>query len=118
MRRIAAALVAAFAQVAPTVYAPLARRIASGSSDTATAADFQNGVVWKSTTASNKAETLPACVAGLSGRWLMVADEQGTAATYPITVTAAAGTVYGSSNGYQITSNLGAAVFVCDGAAT
>jgi hypothetical protein len=125
MRRIAAALVAVFllpatalAQFAPTGYAPLARRVVSGSSDTATAADFQNGIVWKSATASNKSETLPACVASLGGRWVMVADEQGTAATYPIAVTAAAGTVYGAANGYQITSNLGSAVFFCDGAAT
>jgi hypothetical protein len=116
---LAAALaVPASAQSIIGPYAPLARRITSGSSDTSTAADFQNGIVWKSAAASNKTETLPACVAGLGGRWVMVADEQGTAAAYPITVTAAAGTVYSNSSGYQITSNYGAAVFVCDGAAT
>ena len=125
MHRFKAAFLAAFllpslalAQVAPTVYAPLARKITSGSNDTATAADFQNAVIWKSAITSTKTETLPACVSGLTGRWVMVADEQGTAAAYPITVTAASGTVYSNSNGYQITSNYGAAVFVCDGAAT
>lgn len=106
----------AMAQAEPTIYSPLAREITSGSSDSATAADFQNSIIWKSAATSVKTETLPACTSGITGRWTMVADDQGTAAAYPITVTTASGTVYGTTNGYQITSNYGAVVFVCEGA--
>ncbi len=99
-----------------TGYFPSLRDITSGAADSIRTSDFQSGVSWRSGVASNKSEVFPVCGPVWNGKWVMVADGNGTAATYPITVTAAAGSVYGSSFGYQITSNYGSAIFQCDGA--
>ena len=80
------------------------RTVASGASDTALAADLT--IKWAKAAGSASAESIPACVAAIRGRVLVVKDGKGDAATNPITVTPAAGT---------IDTARGAVTLQCDG---
>lgn len=94
---------------------PSIRTIASGASDTATSSD--STVAWNSATASSKTETIPACNSGNNGLLLRIKDERGTAATYPIAVTPASGTIDGNAS-YLMTFNLQGITLQCDGTAS
>jgi hypothetical protein len=108
----------AWAQDRLGAYSPSGREVVSGTTDNARVTDFEGGIFWKSAATSGKTETLPACTLGLNGAWITVIDEEGNASQYNITVNAASGTVGGQSLGVPITSNYGADIFKCDGAAT
>jgi hypothetical protein len=117
-------LLGALLLLAPDVFAQgtgmrpgVTRPVTSGTTDTATAADYLGWIAWKSATSGAKTETLPACAASNNGMWIGISDEQNTAAANNITVSAASGTVAGQS-GYIITSNLGGVIVACDGANT
>lgn len=95
--------------------------LGSTTSDTATTKD--RFILWNASATSAKSETIlgcttPALVASgtvsTAGQILTVADEAGTAATYPITVTPSTGQInFGSSA--TISQNYGAMHLVCDG---
>ncbi len=93
------------------------RSITAGTSDSATAQDYYGFIAWKSAVASAKTETLPACVLSNNGVTITVVDEQGTAGTNNITVSASAGTVGGAANTPILTNN-GGLILNCDGAHT
>lgn len=90
------------------------RVITTGSSNTATAADNLGWIAWKSGTTGNKSQVLPACGPGNNGMSIGVIDQQGDAGTYPIAVTSSS-MVGGLGGGVLISTNHGAATFVCDG---
>lgn len=88
------------------------RTISTGTTDTIGATDV--AVFWNSTVTAGKTETLPAAnIAANDGRQLIIADEAGTAALYPITLSAAAGTVGGSAN-FVISQDSWSVTLVCD----
>lgn len=79
--------------------------------------------IWASGTTGAKTDTVPGCVSGLNGDVLIEADEEGTAATYPITVTPTSGTIGQAGTpapggSYAISAPGAVAKFQCDGAAT
>jgi hypothetical protein len=95
-----------------TPLASTARRITTGSSDAAGAND--QTIVWASVTAAAKAESIPACSTSVRAD-IFVKDEQGTAATYNITITPTSGTIEGAAT-YVISTAKGAVRLRCDGA--
>jgi hypothetical protein len=75
--------------------------------------------LWVSATTGAKADTVPGCVSGLNNDYLIEIDGQGTAGTYPITVSPASGTIGPNSTAtYALASNNMPAIFQCDGAGT
>jgi|SRR5215472_8040732 len=91
------------------------RLITSGTTDTATLSDIGGTISWKSPTTGAKTQTLPACTSPFNGLFIGITDEQGNAATYPISVTAGGGsTVAGAAAPALITSNLGSVLLGCD----
>jgi hypothetical protein len=104
----------AFAQ---TAMRPGVTREVTGSAttDAATSKDFLGWIAWKSTATQPKAQTLPACNAANNGMTVGIIDEQGTAGAYPISITAASGTV--GVAGMSIEANYGSAWLVCNGTA-
>lgn len=72
-------------------------------------------VLWNSSTASAKSESVYLCDATTSGKTLIIKDQIGTAATYAITLTPVAGTIDGSPT-YTMNFNYQSASMVCDGA--
>ena len=73
--------------------------------------------LWASATTGAKSDSVPACASGINNDFLIEEDAQGTAGTYPITVTPASGTINGGT-AYTIPSNTAATVFQCDGTGT
>jgi hypothetical protein len=59
-------------------------------------------------------QNIYACGSGVSGRVLIIKDEKGNAATYPITITPASGTIDNAAN-YVIYFNLQSVTLQCDG---
>lgn len=114
---------AASAQIGQGGYTPgsspssrFARRtIATGATDTITTADV--GVNWNSATSSPKAETIPGCVTALDGTLFWIKDERGTAATNPIVITPASGTIENAST-ISINSTGGSVQIQCDASTT
>ena len=94
--------------------ASVVRLVSNGSNDISTD-NIPTTIKWTSLTAVTKTETLPACNASASNfNPLIVMDGAGTAATYPITVKTASGTIGGAP--FIIIRNSGASyTFVCDG---
>jgi hypothetical protein len=82
-------------------------------SDTASALDAF--ILWNSTAAAPKAQTVPECTPTLNGLILTIVDEANTAATYPITVTPTAGQINFGPN-RVISANGSSIRMVCDGA--
>jgi len=72
------------------------RTVTSGSSDTATAADFM--IASDKGSGSASAEAIPACASGIDGTMYVVVDEKGDAGTNNITVTPASGTILGTTS--------------------
>jgi hypothetical protein len=94
------------------------RPVTTGTTDSATSLDYMGFIAWRSPTTGNKTQTLPACGSQINGVWITVIDAQSTAATYPITVQGASGTVNDAASAQLITTNLGAVTLVCDGGST
>lgn len=82
--------------------------------DTATTADYDGWIVWKSPVAGSKIQQLSHCNSTASGRSIGVVDEQYNASVYAIDIGAVDSTIGGVS-GFTIDSNGGSALFVCDG---
>jgi len=93
------------------VQTPL-RVVATGATDTSTSAD--GTIAWNSATTAPKTETLYACTAGAKGNVLRIVDDIGNAATYPIVLTASAGTVNNVST-FTMLSNGQSVSLICDG---
>lgn len=88
------------------------RTVASGASDTAGPADYV--IKWNKPAGSVSAQAIPACVAAVQGRVLVVKDGKGDAASNPITVTPAAGTIDAAAS-YAVNTARGAVTLHCDG---
>lgn len=88
------------------------RLVASGTTDTATTADVTIG--WTSATTSAKTQTIYACNSGVPFRTLIIKDAIGTAATYPLSVVPAAGTIDNATK-VVLNFNLWAVTLICDG---
>jgi len=88
------------------------RTVTAGASDTALASDAT--IKWVKATGSASAQGIPACVSAIRGRVLAVKDGKGDAATNPITVTPAAGTIDGAASTIVNTAR-GAVTLQCDG---
>lgn len=95
---------------------PLLRAITSGSSDTALTTD--GTIVWKSATALGKSESLYACNSGNNGKVLYIKDGQGTAGTYPITITPNGSDNIDGASTYIMAYNYQAIMLQCYGAST
>lgn len=80
--------------------------------DTAGASDYM--IVWDSSDAAAKSESISACSSANAGRELVVKDEYGNAGTYNITLTPASGTIEGAASD-AITANHGWVRMTCDG---
>jgi len=94
---------------------PTFRRVITGNADNATTADGPIATIaWASADAAPKSEVLPACTSSNVGVTITIKDEQGTANTYPITVTASGSTLDGQLSDV-LSSNLQAQIFQCDG---
>ena len=94
--------------VALPVGANTVRYVLTGTSDTAMASD--SIIAWDSPVAADKTETLPAPTT--AGQTFTVKDADGNVATYPITVTTAAGSIVGDD---VIDTPFGSLTFVADG---
>ena len=88
------------------------RTVGSGASDSALPGDVT--VKWQKAAGSASAQSIPACVAAVRGRILIVKDGQGDAAANPITVTPAAGTIDGAAS-VAVATARGAVTLHCDG---
>ena len=88
------------------------RAIPSGTTDTASTSD--NTIVWYSSSTSPKSESIYGCTAAAKGNFLTIADGIGTAATYPITITPASGTIANAST-FVESVNKYSGTFQCDG---
>jgi hypothetical protein len=100
---------------------PVPPRIIGGTatSDTAAGVDYGAWLVWKSTAAGTKTQTLPGCGAAVNGLGIGVADGQGNAATNNISIApAGSNTINGAATPIPINTNRGTAQFVCDGTGT
>lgn len=95
----------------------ITREVTTTTTDPATYADLGGQISWRNGTASPKTEILPGCDNTINGLTIAVVDGQGTAASYPINVSAAAGTVGGVSS-VPITANNQGIIFACDGSVT
>ena len=91
------------------------RTITSGSSDTATAADFL--ILWYKTVGSASTENIPACASGIDGKMYAIVDEKGDAGANNITVTPATGTILGTTS-LIMNVNLSSVTLQCDGTQT
>lgn len=100
--------------VVPAVSVSTVTRITSGVSATATSTYTDQQIIWVSATTAAKTTTLYACTSAVTGYKVAVADEQGTASSYPISVTPASGTIGGLSTN-AIYMNLASVIYVCDG---
>jgi hypothetical protein len=127
MRKLALTLVAALVLVPQWAWAqgtatrPVPPRSITGTAttDTATAKDYGGWVVWKSTAASAKTQTLPACNTQANGLGIGISDGQGTAQANNISISPPGGSfINGGSSAVVVNTNRGTAQFVCDGAAT
>jgi hypothetical protein len=90
-----------------------ARQIVTGTTDSGITAD---GIIfWDSASTGAKTETLYTCNAGTKGYSIVVADEIGTAGTYPINIVAAGGnTIFGVAQA-PVQANFGSTKVICDG---
>lgn len=73
------------------------RSVASGTSDTATAADIDGTIFWTSTATGARTQVLPTPTAILDGRDITVVDEAQNWGTNGMTFSSASGTVNGSA---------------------
>ena len=88
------------------------RTIASGAADALSLGD--SVVIWNSSTASAKTETIPACSSAIIGHAFTIADKAKTAGSYNITLLPVSGTIGGvASRPIQISG--GAQTILCDG---
>lgn len=94
------------------------RKVASGTTDTATFATDSNGTIaWTSVSTSAKTQTLYTCNSGAAWSRVTIVDEVGTAATYAVSVTPAMGdTILKSASAFPMNNNFVAQTFQCDGA--
>jgi hypothetical protein len=127
MRKLALTLIAAlvldpqWAWAQGTAMRPIPPRSITGTAttDTATARDYGGWVVWKSTAASAKTQTLPACNTQANGLGIGISDGQGTAQANNISISPPGGSfINGASSAVVVNTNRGTAQFVCDGAST
>lgn len=95
-----------------SVFSNPIRTISSGTTDTASSTD--GTIAWNSSSASAKSQTIYACNSSVTGRVLIIKDEVGTASTYAITITPAAGTVDKQSS-YVMVFNFQSVTLQCDG---
>lgn len=85
--------------------------------NTATTADYNGTIVWRSTGSGVKTQTLPACNASANGMKIGVVDGQNTAAAANINVVAPSGSsIVGPAT--SITANRGSLEATCDGTST
>lgn len=90
------------------------RLIASGTTDTATSADYY--IRWNSASLSAKSQVLPTCSGGLGAATIIVIDGVGNAGTYAINISVASGTIQKASGVPAVLSSpFGSMTFVCDG---
>jgi hypothetical protein len=91
------------------------RVISSGSADTVdSGAKPDHTIIWNSSVAGTKAQTIPACSAALAGRELRFKDRAESAGTYPITLTPVSGTI-DTQPSASISHNGSALTLQCDG---
>ena len=90
--------------------ATAARVVASGASDTSKSSD--GTILWNSSTASAKSESIPAPTT--LGRTLTIADNVGNAGTYNITITPVSGPIDKAAT-YVISVNSGSVTLIADG---
>ena len=88
------------------------RTVGGGAADSALAGDVT--IKWQKASGSASAQSIPACVAAVRGRILIVKDGQGDAAANPITVTPVAGTIDGTAS-TAVSTARGAVTLHCDG---
>ena len=100
----------------PPIAATPLRNISSGTTDTVTSNDANGTVVWNSSTAMGKTETLPQCTNTINGFTVAIKDYAGTAGTYPITVTSVS--ALDQQVAYIMAFNFQSTTFQCDGAVT
>ena len=107
----------------PTIMGPATLRpnirIIGTTLTTDTIANSDGTVEWKSSATAGKTETLPSCTSANAGVTYGIVDGQGNAATYPITLTAPAGSSIGyggtTSQTYAMNDNGRSVVIQCDG---
>lgn len=92
------------------------RTVSSGSSDTAGSTDYY--IMWNSSSAAAKSESVPGCSLSNDGQTYVIVDEAYTAGQYPITITPASGTI--ANNVSHFTANVpgGGWTLACDASAT
>lgn len=83
--------------------------------DTATSADVV--INWNSTATSAKAESIPACSSGNTGKFFIIKDEEANSQTYAITITPASGNIEKTTS-FVASLNSGSWTLVCDGSGT
>ena len=89
------------------------RIIASGTTDTATAADVT--IAWNSAATSAKTESLYACGSAQKGDQITIKDEKGNSSTYPVGIDANGGNTIDGLSVYYLAFNLQSAWLQCDG---
>lgn len=93
------------------------RQITGSSTTTNTSSTADNAVVWRSSSANPKAQTIVGCTAQFTSLMITIKDGQRTAAANNITVTPSSGTIDGGAS-VVISTNGGWITAVCDGTST
>jgi hypothetical protein len=104
--------IAAILLSAATAHAGSVRQITSGTSDTASSADFGNTIAWNTGAAGN--EYLPVCSANVPGALITIADEAGTSGSHAIYVRAPSGATINGMSYVLLNQNFGSITAQCD----